>query len=60
QSGLLEFKTFLMDRVIRPLVVIERHNEAVFSTFYNEIVPLALQTTSPAALEAHSNAMNVD
>ncbi|CAN0000136.1 unnamed protein product, partial [Choristocarpus tenellus] len=60
KAGLLEYKTFLLERVARPLMVIEWHNEAVFSTFYNEIIPLALQTTNPATAEAHANAMNVD
>ncbi len=27
---------FMMDNVINPLVVVERHNEAVFFPFYNE------------------------
>lgn len=60
QAGLLDYKDFLLERVVRPLVVIERHNEAVFATFYNEIIPLALKTTTPAAMGAHARALDVD
>lgn len=50
----------MLDRVVRPLVIIERHNEAVFATFYNEIIPLALRTTTPATMGAHAKALDVD
>lgn len=60
QAGLLDFKEFLLDRVVKPLMIIERHNEAVFSRFYNEIIPLALDTTSPAAMGAHAKALDID
>ncbi|CAM9402399.1 unnamed protein product, partial [Ectocarpus sp. 6 AP-2014] len=60
KAGLLDYKDFLLQRVVRPLVVIERHNEAVFATFYNEIIPLALKTTTPQAMGAHARALNVD
>lgn len=42
---------------MRPLMVIESHNEAVFATFYNEIIPLALQTTDPADVAAHTDVL---
>lgn len=57
---MLDYKDFLLERVVRPLVVIERHNEAVFATFYNEIIPLALKTTTPVAMGAHARALDVD
>lgn len=50
----------MLERVVRPLVVIQCHNEAVFATFYNEIIPLALKTTTPAPMGAHARAFNVD
>lgn len=58
KSGLFDYKAFLLERVVRPLMVIQRHNEAVFATFYNEIIPLALQTTDPAAMDAHADVLN--
>ncbi|CAM9231430.1 unnamed protein product [Sphacelaria rigidula] len=57
KAGLFDYKTFLLERVVRPLMVIQRHNEAVFATFYNEIIPLALQTTSPDAMAAHAGVL---
>lgn len=57
QAGLFDYKNFLLERVVRPLMVIQRHNEAVFATFYNEIIPLALQTTSPDAMAAHASVL---
>lgn len=57
---MLDYQDFLLERVVRPLMVIERHNEAVFATFYNEIIPLALKTTTPAVMGAHAKALDVD
>lgn len=50
---------FLLDRVVRPLMVIQRHNEAVFVTFYNDIIPLALQTSDPITGPAHALALSI-
>jgi hypothetical protein len=57
---LRSFQEFLMERVVRPLIILDRHNEAVFSPFYNEIIPLTLVTTDPVAAEAHEQTMYVD
>ena len=48
----MDYKDFLMERVVRPLMVIQRHSVAVYAPFYTEIIPLALRTTNTAALDA--------
>lgn len=58
--GLIDYKSFLLDRVVRLLMTIERHNEAVFATFYNEIIPLALQTTDPTTTGVSLSALISD
>ncbi len=58
--NLLRFKEFMMDTVINPLVVVERHNEAVFFPFYNEVLPLALQTSEIYDVSLHQSTMGVD
>ena len=50
----------MIEKVARPLLIIERHNEAVFAPYYNEIIPLALRTTDPVVERAHQAAMDID
>ncbi|CAM9112245.1 unnamed protein product, partial [Phaeothamnion confervicola] len=43
-AGLAEYQEFMTEKVARQLLIIERHNEAVFAPFYNAIIPLSLRT----------------
>ncbi|KAG5178395.1 hypothetical protein JKP88DRAFT_225360 [Tribonema minus] len=52
--GLGGVAPFLTERAAALLLRVQRHSEAVFTPYYNELVPLAL------AGDAHEAAMNVD
>ncbi|CAM9646370.1 unnamed protein product [Chrysoparadoxa australica] len=60
KASLVPFREYLLERVVHPFITVQRHNEAVFTPYYNEVIGLAMQTSDEKEIAAHKAALDVD